>query len=153
MDFLGTTLFQLLSKVTGGKILIDSYMKDDLSLIIEVLESYGVKEEEVSALFNEMNNVEISNEAFSNAQNLITSMYVKKLDTDLKNGIITTDCISDELDDFNSLVIHSRSELISISNNKELWDKNINWNPDYLNMAKRNLSSQTYQMADEKVII
>ena len=138
MDFMKRTLNGLLSKVTGGKTLIDSYMLNDLSILIEKLESYGISENDISQLFSEIESIRTNKEAFSNAQNMIADMYEKKLSTMLSNGEAKEEDLKDSINDFDSLVVHKGSELISLTNSKEAWNTKINYSKDhFLNVVNR----------------
>lgn len=146
MEFLNTNLIRLLSKVTGGETLIDSYMKDDMSILIEKLESYGITNEEISLLIKQMSSKE--SDSYSNAQNMISNMYLKKLEVEVMSGVIKQDELEDRTEEFDSSVIHNKRELVGISNDKNVWNQNISWKP----LAKENIKLATPILQNSEII-
>ena len=130
MELLNTTLIHLLSKVTSGEVIIDSYMKNDMSILYEKLMTYGISEEEITLLISKINEVEPSNTYFSDSENIIADMYMKKVNYDLTNGLIDSSELDDKISEFDSLVVHSREELVGLSNDKKLWNMDISFNKD-----------------------
>lgn len=130
MEFLNTTLIRLLSKVTGGDVIIDSYMKNDISIMIEKLESYGISIDEIKNLFGKINEVSPSNSSFADSQNIIVDMYIRKCNYELSNGLLNENELDEKISNFDSLVVHSKEELVGLSNDRNLWNMNISFNRD-----------------------
>lgn len=107
----------LLSKVVDAKVLIDSYMKDDISLIIENLSNYGISEDEFKMLLHDMTNLYDesiqNNQSFANIQRRISFMFKEKLCSEIESNHLSKEDIDQEFFDFSGHIVSSRAELIS----------------------------------------
>lgn len=108
----------LLSKIVDPEVLIDAYMTDNISLILENLSSYGIADDEFRMLLQDINNISDDmveeNQNFATAQKRMMYMYATKLGTQIKDGTKKEDEIDESFDDLNNSIIHSREELLSV---------------------------------------
>ena len=116
-NILESTLLSIFSKVVNPEMLLDSYFNGSMDKVVLELESYGVDKEDFTKLLGTINKVkdgEKENSAFTDAEVIMVGMYAKKVDTNLRNGELAYDDISSKYDDFASMLIFEKSELISM---------------------------------------
>lgn len=113
---LSSTLVAAFSKVVDSSVLLSSYMNNDLSEIAFNLEAMGINTEQYMQFIGYLgllDNEKYKN-VFSDCEKLLIDMYVKKTEYKLDNNLMTDEQLGDAFDDFSSMLITSRSELISL---------------------------------------
>ncbi|MDO4376985.1 MAG: hypothetical protein Q4C38_02460 [bacterium] len=113
---LSSTLVAAFSKVVDSSVLLSSYMNNDLSEIAFNLEAMGINTEQYMQFIGYLgllDNEKYKN-VFSDCEKLLIDMYTKKTEYKLDNNLMTNEQIGDAFDDFSSMLITSRSELISL---------------------------------------
>jgi len=115
LESIGVRIF---SKIVSPEVMLNSYMTGDMGSVVVELESLGIEKEEFNKLldaFNKMGDTSIKeNSSFSDAECLMTNMFSKVVNFKLSSGIITEEEIKDEYDEFSSMIIFGKSELISM---------------------------------------
>lgn len=112
LNVLESTGMRLFSKIVSPETLLNAYMTGDMGSVVVELEGLGIEKDEFTKLLNGFNNLQGS--GFSNLECLVTNMFGKVVDSKLKNGVITEEEIREEYEDFSDMLIHSKSELISM---------------------------------------
>ncbi len=113
---LSSTLVAAFSKVVDPSVLLSAYMNNDLSEIAFNLEAMGINTEQYMQFIGYLgllDNEKYKN-VFSDCEKLLIDMYTKKTEYKLDNNLMTDEQIGDAFDDFSSMLITSRSELISL---------------------------------------
>ena len=113
---LSSTLVAAFSKVVDSSVLLSSYMNNDLSEIAFNLEAMGINTEQYMQFIGYLgllDNEKYKN-VFSDCEKLLIDMYVKKTEYKLDNNLMTDEQLGEAFDDFSSMLITSRSELISL---------------------------------------
>ncbi len=113
---LSSTLVAAFSKVVDPSVLLSAYMNNDLSEIAFNLEAMGINTEQYMQFIGYLgllDNEKYKN-VFSDCEKLLIDMYVKKTEYKLDNNLMTDEQLGDAFDDFSSMLITSRSELISL---------------------------------------
>lgn len=142
----------LLSKVIGGDELLDSYMKDDINIVLESLSKSGIEENSFTALMEDMSLIsdkeQISSEHFIAAEKKIIDMFSLKMNNDAMNGKITLEELKEKCEDFGGLMFSSDLELYAVypgyfemKDSKQLFD--------YAKMGMKSLE-KTQQIIAEK---
>lgn len=108
------SLISLFSKIVDGKTIIDAYMNGDIANLAFELESFGVGNEEFVNLVTTFNKVNTEDDSFVNAELMMIDMYNKKVNHELKNGLITYDDIGNKYEDFRNMLVFKRSDLICL---------------------------------------
>lgn len=109
LESIGIRLF---SKIVIPEVLFNAYITGDIGSIIVELEGLGIEKEEFNKLLDSFNNLD--GNGFTNAECIMVNMFGKVVNTLLSSGAITEEEISSEYEDFSDMLIHSKSELISI---------------------------------------
>ena len=113
---LSSTLVAAFSKVVDSSVLLSSYMNNDLSEIAFNLEAMGINTEQYMQFIGYLgllDNEKYKN-VFSDCEKLLIDMYVKKTEYKLDNNLMSKEQLGEAFDDFSSMLITSRSELISL---------------------------------------
>lgn len=113
---LSSTLVAAFSKVVDPSVLLSAYMNNDLSEIAFNLEAMGINTEQYMQFIGYLgllDNEKYKN-VFSDCEKLLIDMYTKKTEYKLDNNLMTDEQLGDAFDDFSSMLITSRSELISL---------------------------------------
>lgn len=112
---LSSTLVAAFSKVVDSSVL-SSYMNNDLSEIAFNLEAMGINTEQYMQFIGYLgllDNEKYKN-VFSDCEKLLIDMYAKKIEYKLDNNLMSKEQLGEAFDDFSSMLITSRSELISL---------------------------------------
>lgn len=113
---LSSTLVAAFSKVVDSSVLLSSYMNNDLSEIAFNLEAMGINTEQYMQFIGYLgllDNEKYKN-VFSDCEKLLIDMYAKKIEYKLDNNLMSKEQLGEAFDDFSSMLITSRSELISL---------------------------------------
>lgn len=113
---LSSTLVAAFSKVVDSSALLSSYMNNDLSEIAFNLEAMGINTEQYMQFIGYLgllDNEKYKN-VFSDCEKLLIDMYAKKIEYKLDNNLMSKEQLGEAFDDFSSMLITSRSELISL---------------------------------------
>lgn len=113
---LSSTLVAAFSKVVDPSVLLSAYMNNNLSEIAFNLEAMGINTEQYMQFIGYLgllDNEKYKN-VFSDCEKLLIDMYTKKTEYKLDNNLMTDEQLGDAFDDFSSMLITSRSELISL---------------------------------------
>lgn len=113
---LSSTLVAAFSKVVDSSVLLSSYMNNDLSEIAFNLEAMGINTEQYMQFIGYLgllDNEKYKN-VFSDCTKLLIDMYAKKTEYKLDNNLMSKEQLGEAFDDFSSMLITSRSELISL---------------------------------------
>lgn len=113
---LSSTLVAAFSKVVDPSVLLSAYMNNDLSEIAFNLEAIGINTEQYMQFIGYLgllDNEKYKN-VFSDCEKLLIDMYTKKTEYKLDNNLMSKEQLGDAFDDFSSMLITSRSELISL---------------------------------------
>ena len=113
---LSSTLVAAFSKVVDSSVLLSSYMNNDLSEIAFNLEALGINTEQYMQFIGYLgllDNEKYKN-VFSDCEKLLIDMYAKKIEYKLDNNLMSKEQLGEAFDDFSSMLITSRSELISL---------------------------------------
>lgn len=113
---LSSTLVAAFSKVVDPSVLLSAYMNNDLSEIAFNLEAMGINTEQYMQFIGYLgllDNEKYKN-VFSDCEKLLIDMYTKKTEYKLDNNLMSKEQLGDAFDDFSSMLITSRSELISL---------------------------------------
>ena len=113
---LSSTLVAAFSKVVDSSVLLSSYMNNDLSEIAFNLEAMGINTEQYMQFIGYLgllDNEKYKN-VFSDCEKLLIDMYDKKIEYKLDNNLMSKEQLGEAFDDFSSMLITSRSELISL---------------------------------------
>ena len=113
---LSSTLVAVFSKVVDSSVLLSSYMNNDLSEIAFNLEAMGINTEQYMQFIGYLgllDNEKYKN-VFSDCEKLLIDMYAKKIEYKLDNNLMSKEQLGEAFDDFSSMLITSRSELISL---------------------------------------
>lgn len=113
---LSSTLVAGFSKVVDSSVLLSSYMNNDLSEIAFNLEAMGINTEQYMQFIGYLgllDNEKYKN-VFSDCEKLLIDMYDKKTEYKLDNNLMSKEQLGEAFDDFSSMLITSRSELISL---------------------------------------
>mgnify|MGYP004636460633 FL=1 len=113
---LSSTLVAAFSKVVDSSVLLSSYMNNDLSEIAFNLEAMGINTEQYMHFIGYLgllDNEKYKN-VFSDCEKLLIDMYAKKIEYKLDNNLMSKEQLGEAFDDFSSMLITSRSELISL---------------------------------------
>ena len=113
---LSSTLVAAFSKVVDSSVLLSSYMNNDLSEIAFNLEAMGINTEQYMQFIGYLgllDNEKYKN-VFSDCEKLLIDMYAKKTEYKLDNNLMSKEQLGEAFDDFSSMLITSRSELISL---------------------------------------
>ena len=113
---LSSTLVAAFSKVVDSSVLLSSYMNNDLSEIAFNLEAMGINTEQYMQFIGYLGLLdnEKYTTVFSDCENLLIDMYAKKIEYKLDNNLMSKEQLGEAFDDFSSMLITSRSELISL---------------------------------------
>ena len=131
---------------------IDSYMKDDINIVLESLSKSGIEENSFTALMEDMSLIsdkeQISSEHFIAAEKKIIDMFSLKMNNDAMNGKITLEELKEKCEDFGGLMFSSDLELYAVypgyfemKDSKQLFD--------YAKMGMKSLE-KTQQIIAEK---
>lgn len=113
---LSSTLVAAFSKVVDSSVLLSSYMNNDLSEIAFNLEAMGINTEQYMQFIGYLgllDNEKYKN-VFSDCEKLLIDMYAKKIEYKLDNNLMSKEQLGEAFDDFSSMLVTSRSELISL---------------------------------------
>ena len=113
---LSSTLVAAFSKVVDSSVLLSSYMNNDLSEIAFNLDAMGINTEQYMQFIGYLgllDNEKYKN-VFSDCEKLLIDMYAKKIEYKLDNNLMSKEQLGEAFDDFSSMLITSRSELISL---------------------------------------
>ena len=113
---LSSTLVAAFSKVVDSSVLLSSYMNNDLSEIAFNLEAMSINTEQYMQFIGYLgllDNEKYKN-VFSDCEKLLIDMYAKKIEYKLDNNLMSKEQLGEAFDDFSSMLITSRSELISL---------------------------------------
>lgn len=113
---LSSTLVAAFSKVVDPSVLLSAYMNNDLSEIAFNLEAMGINTEQYMQFIGYLgllDNEKYKN-VFSDCEKLLIDMYAKKIEYKLDNNLMSKEQLGEAFDDFSSMLITSRSELISL---------------------------------------
>lgn len=113
---LSSTLVAAFSKVVDPSVLLSAYMNNDLSEIAFNLEAMGINTEQYMQFIGYLgllDNEKYKN-VFSDCEKLLIDMYAKKIEYKLDNNLMSKEQLGEAFDDFSSMLIISRSELISL---------------------------------------
>lgn len=113
---LSSTLVAAFSKVVDSSVLLSSYMNNDLSEIAFNLEAMGINTEQYMQFIGYLgllDNEKYKN-VFSDCEKLLIDMCAKKIEYKLDNNLMSKEQLGEAFDDFSSMLITSRSELISL---------------------------------------
>ena len=116
LNHLSSTLVAAFSKVVDSSVLLSSYMNNDLSEIAFNLEAMGINTEQYMQFIGYLgllDNEKYKN-VFSDCEKLLIDMYAKKIEYKLDNNLMSKEQLGEAFDDFSSMLITSRSELISL---------------------------------------
>ena len=108
LESLGVSIF---SKIVSPKTLIDSYMNDDLSLLLIELESLGIPSIDFNVAMDRFNNV---NTDFLGLEKALNLMFEKRMSFGVKSGIINEDNLDKIYTDFSEMLVTNKAELISL---------------------------------------
>ena len=113
---LSSTLVAAFSKVVDSSVLLSSYMNNDLSEIAFNLEAMGINTEQYMQFIGYLGLLDNENykNVFSDCEKLLIDMYAKKIEYKLDNNLMSKEQLGEAFDDFSSMLITSRSELISL---------------------------------------
>ena len=123
---LSSTLVAAFSKVVDSSVLLSSYMNNDLSEIAFNLEAMGINTEQYMQFIGYLgllDNEKYKN-VFSDCEKLLIDMYAKKIEYKLDNNLMSKEQLGEAFDDFSSMLITSRSELISLYSHHDF--RNVN---------------------------
>lgn len=108
LESIGISIF---SKITGADALIDSYMKDDLSILLLALESQGISSVDFSVLLNNFNNAK---EDFLGLERTLNLMFEKRMNFGIQSGVINNDNLEHAYKSFADMLIYNKAELIAL---------------------------------------
>lgn len=108
LESLGVSIF---SKIVSPKTLIDSYMNDDLSLLLIELESLGIPSIDFNVAMDAFNN---ANTDFLGLEKALNLMFEKRMSFGVKSGIINEDNLDKIYADFSEMLVTNKAELISL---------------------------------------
>lgn len=143
-DVLEYHSISLLSKIVDPKILIDAYMTDNITLILENISSYGISDTDFRMLLQDINNISNDmveeNQSFATAQKRMIYMYGTKLETQIKNGTVKEEEIDESFNEFDQNVIHNREELLSVYSGYTFRGvEDLKFNRTHINNTKKRL--------------
>ena len=113
---LSSTLVAAFSKVVDPSVLLSAYMNNDLNEIAFNLEAMGINTEQYMQFIGYLgllDNEKYKN-VFSDCEKLLIDMYAKKIEYKLDNNLMSKEQLGEAFDDFSSMLVTSRSELISL---------------------------------------
>jgi len=107
-----------LSNIADPNAMIDSYMKDDLSILLDDLEEKEITKDEFIYLIKDISQISDiripENDAFATSQKRMIYMFGKKVKTDIIRGKIDSSMINEQYDAFNETLVHNPAELRSM---------------------------------------
>lgn len=103
----------LLSKLVGGKLLIQSFMENNFSMIYEELAEYGISSEQFNNIVNSINEIN-GGEKIVETLKGITDLFTIKISNGTQNGKITLNNAVDEIDTYTGLLCDNSNTLYAV---------------------------------------